>query len=152
MLHVNHHDADEVYEYYRSADLCFVSSLHDGMNLVAKEFVASRDDEAGVLLLSQFTGAARELPEALIVNPYDADQCAEALDLALTMPMRMQRARMRLMRALLQEFNVYRWAGRMLLDAARMRRRGRFVAFGATPIKFTRASDAKPRARAAGGS
>jgi trehalose 6-phosphate synthase len=152
ILLVAHHDADEVYEYYRSADLCFVSSLHDGMNLVAKEFVASRDDEAGVLLLSQFTGAARELPEALIVNPYDADQCAEALDLALTMPMRMQRARMRLMRALLQEFNVYRWAGRMLLDAARMRRRGRFVAFGATPIKFTRASDAKPRARAAGGS
>jgi trehalose 6-phosphate synthase len=126
VLLVAHHDADEVYEYYRSADLCFVSSLHDGMNLVAKEFVASRDDEAGVLLLSQFTGAARELPEALIVNPYDADQCAEALDLALTMPLRMQRARMRLMRALLQEFNVYRWAGRMLLDAAAMRHRQRF--------------------------
>jgi trehalose 6-phosphate synthase len=68
------------------------------------------------------------------------------------MPMRMQRARMRLMRALLQEFNVYRWAGRMLLDAATMRRRGRFIAFGATPIKFTRASDAPPRARAVGGS
>jgi len=152
ILLVAHHDADEVYEYYRSADLCFVSSLHDGMNLVAKEFVAARDDEAGVLLLSQFTGAARELPEALIVNPYDADQCAEAIDLALTMPMRMQRARMRLMRALLQEFNVYRWAGRMLLDAATMRRRGRFVAFGAPPIKFTRASDVLPRARAAGGS
>ena len=91
------------------------------MNLVAKEFVASRDDEAGVLVLSQFTGAARELPEALIVNPYDADQCATALDAALTMPLREQRARMRLMRGLVREFNVYRWAGRMLLDAANAR-------------------------------
>ncbi|PYP79526.1 MAG: trehalose-6-phosphate synthase [Gemmatimonadetes bacterium] len=150
VLLVAHHDADEVYEYYRSADLCFVSSLHDGMNLVAKEFVAARDDEAGVLLLSQFTGAARELPEALIVNPYDADQCAEALDLALGMPLRMQRARMRLMRALLQEFNVYRWAGRMLLDAATMRRRGRFLARGGQLLKFTRAADAPARARAVG--
>ena len=152
VLLVAHHDADEVYEYYRSADLCFVSSLHDGMNLVAKEFVAARDDEAGVLLLSQFTGAARELPEALIVNPYDADQCAEALDLALGMPIRMQRARMRLMRALLQEFNVYRWAGRMLLDASTMRRRGRFATRGVTSLKFTRSSDAPTRARVAGGS
>ena len=83
VLLVQHHDAHEVYEYYRAGDLCFVSSLHDGMNLVAKEFVAARDDERGVLLLSQFTGAARELPEALIVNPYDTDQCAEALDLAI---------------------------------------------------------------------
>ncbi len=83
---------------YRAADLCFVSSLHDGMNLVAKEFVAARDDEQGVLILSQFTGAARELPEALIVNPYDADQCAAALHLALTMPADEQRDRMRLMR------------------------------------------------------
>jgi trehalose 6-phosphate synthase len=135
-----HHDADAVFEYYRAADLCFVSSLHDGMNLVAKEFIAARDDEAGVLLLSQFTGAARELPEALIVNPYDADQCADALDVALTMPIRTQRARMRLMRGLVQEFNVYRWAGRMLLDAATMRRRGRFIG-RSTPAKFTRATD-----------
>jgi trehalose 6-phosphate synthase len=114
-----------VYEYYRAADFCFVSSLHDGMNLVAKEFVAARDDERGVLILSQFTGAARELPEALVVNPYDADQCAAALQMALTMPAAEQRDRMRLMRGLVTEFNVYRWAGRMLLDAADMRRRGR---------------------------
>jgi len=73
-----HHDAARVYELYRAADLCYVSSLHDGMNLVAKEFVASRDDEQGVLLLSQFTGAARELAEALIVNPYDLEQTAAA--------------------------------------------------------------------------
>jgi len=84
------------------------------------------------------------------VNPYDADQCAEALDLALGMPLRMQRARMRLMRALLQEFNVYRWAGRMLLDAATMRRRGRFLARGGQLLKFTRAADAPARARAVG--
>jgi len=111
-----------VYEYFRAADLCFISSLHDGMNLVAKEFVAARDDERGVLILSEFTGAARELPEALIVNPYDADQCAAALHLALSMPDMEQRDRMRLMRGLVAEFNVFRWAGRMLLDVATQRR------------------------------
>ncbi|MEW6669201.1 MAG: trehalose-6-phosphate synthase [Thermodesulfobacteriota bacterium] len=125
VLKVEHHEPQDVYEYYRGADVCFVSSLHDGMNLVAKEFVASRDDERGVLILSQFTGASRELPEALIVNPYDADQCAAALHLALSMPEGEQRDRMRLMRGLIQEFNVYRWAGRMLIDAALIRRRGR---------------------------
>ena len=127
LLKVAHHEPKQVYEYFRAADLCFVSSLHDGMNLVAKEFVAARDDERGVLILSQFTGAARELPEALIVNPYDADQCALALHLALTMPISEQRDRMKLMRGLVAEFNVYRWAGRMLLDAALMRRRGRLL-------------------------
>lgn len=139
VLAVEHHEPHEVYEYYRAADLCFVSSLHDGMNLVAKEFVAARDDDRGVLILSQFTGAARELPEALIVNPYDADQCAAALNMALTMPLRTQRARMRLMRNLVQEFNIYRWAGRMLLDAARMRRRGRLQSRAPHTSQWTRA-------------
>ncbi|MEO8142935.1 MAG: trehalose-6-phosphate synthase [Betaproteobacteria bacterium] len=124
-LKIEHHDADQVYTYYRASDVCCVSSLHDGMNLVAKEFVAARDDERGVLILSQFTGAARELSEALIVNPYDTEQCAAALRAALTMPPDEQRHRMRSMRSLIQEFNVYRWAGRMLLDAARMRNRRR---------------------------
>ena len=132
ILKVEHHEPREVYEYFRAADLCFVSSLHDGMNLVAKEFVAARDDEHGVLILSQFTGAARELPEALIVNPYDADQCAAALHMALTMPDSEQRDRMRLMRGLVAEFNVFRWAGRMLLDAAAMRKRNRLVGTGVT--------------------
>jgi trehalose 6-phosphate synthase len=127
ILKVEHHQPRDVYAYYRAAEFCFASSLHDGMNLVAKEFVAARDDERGVLILSQFTGAARELPEALIINPYDADQCAAALQLALTMPAAEQRDRMRLMRDLVREFNVYRWAGRMLLDAATMRRRGRLL-------------------------
>jgi trehalose 6-phosphate synthase len=125
LLVVEHQEPLDVYEYYRAADLCVVSSLHDGMNLVAKEFVSARSDDRGVLILSQFTGAARELPEAIIVNPYDTDQCATALHLALEMPVREQRTRMRLMRGLVQEFNVFRWAGRMLIDAAGMRRRSR---------------------------
>src|SRR4029079_15484074 len=104
---------------------CLVSSLHDGMNLVSKEFVGARDDERGVLILSRFTGAARELPEALIVNPYDVDECAAALHQALVMPESEQRARMRLMRGLIREFNVFRWAGRMLIHAAEMRRHRR---------------------------
>jgi trehalose 6-phosphate synthase len=96
------------------------------MNLVAKEFVAARDDEQGVLILSQFAGASRELLEAIIVNPYDADQFAAALHASLNMPADEQRDRMRFMRGVVREFNVYRWAGRMLLDAAVMRQRGRF--------------------------
>ena len=125
-LKVEHHEPDQVFEHFRAADLCFVSSLHDGMNLVSKEFVAARDDERGVLILSQFAGASKELPEALIVNPYNADQCAAALHVALEMPENEQRSRMRHMRALIQEFNVYRWAGKMLIDAARLRNRVRF--------------------------
>jgi trehalose 6-phosphate synthase len=125
ILKIEHHDAAQVYELYRAAELCYVSSLHDGMNLVAKEFVAARDDEQGVLMLSQFTGAARELVEALIVNPYDIEQCAAAMHVALTMSPEEQRTRMRSMRNLVQEFNVFRWAGRMLIDAARMRHRRR---------------------------
>ena len=126
-LEIKHHSPDEIATHYRAADFCVVSSLHDGMNLVAKEFVAARDDEQGVLILSQFTGAAAELAEALVVNPYNIDECAAAMHLALTMPGTEQRARMRSLRGLVQEFNVYRWAGRMLMDAARMRQRARLL-------------------------
>jgi trehalose 6-phosphate synthase len=129
ILKAEHHQPDQIFEHYRGADVCMVTSLHDGMNLVAKEFVSARDDQRGVLILSNFTGAARELPEALVVNPYDTDECAAALDAALTMPANEQRTRMRLMRGLLQDFNVYRWAGRKLLDAASVRRRGRLPEF-----------------------
>jgi trehalose 6-phosphate synthase len=122
-LKAQHHEPEVVNHYYRAADVCMVTSLHDGMNLVAKEFVASRDDEQGVLVLSQFTGAAHELHEALIVNPYHIEQTAEALYQALTMPDFEQRERMISMRALVRDFNVYRWAGRMLLDAATVRQR-----------------------------
>jgi len=118
-----HHEPPQVFRYYRAADLCYVSSLHDGMNLVAKEFAAARDDERGVLLLSQFTGAAREMSEALVVNPYDLEEASAAMARALAMSVDEQRERMRAMRAFLAEFNVYRWAGRMLMDAARLRRK-----------------------------
>jgi trehalose 6-phosphate synthase len=124
LLRANH-APPTVFRYLRAADLCYVSSLDDGMNLVAKEFVASRDDERGVLVLSQFTGAARELTEALVVNPYDLEQASAAIATALEMPVPEQAERMRAMRALVAEFNVYRWAGRMLVDAARLRQRGR---------------------------
>jgi trehalose 6-phosphate synthase len=122
-----HHEPKSVVRFYRAAELCYVSSLHDGMNLVAKEFVAARDDETGVLVLSQFTGAARDLTEALIVNPYDLEQASEALFAALSMPRREQRERMRSMRRIVSQFNVYRWAGRMLVDAAELRRHERIV-------------------------
>jgi trehalose 6-phosphate synthase len=114
-----------VFRFFRAADLCYVSSLHDGMNLVAKEFVAARTDLKGVLVLSEFTGAARELTEALIVNPYDLEGSSEALAAALTMPLEEQRDRMRSIRPLLAQFNVYRWAGKMLMDAARLRNQER---------------------------
>jgi trehalose 6-phosphate synthase len=123
----SHHEPPAVFRYYRAADVCYVSSLHDGMNLVAKEFIAARDDERGVLVLSQFTGAARELTEALIVNPYDLDEASDALATALSLSLEEQRDRMRSMRAFLAEFNVYRWAGRMLVDAARLRSRDRLT-------------------------
>ncbi len=122
-----HHEPSAVYRYYRAAELCYVSSLHDGMNLVAKEYVAAREDERGVLVLSQFTGAARDLTEALIVNPYDLREASDALVAALEMPEDEQRERMASMRRLVSEFNVYRWAGRMLVDAAELRRKERML-------------------------
>ena len=119
---------DEVFQLFRAADVCIVSSLHDGMNLVAKEFVAARDDEQGVLILSTFAGASRELSEALMVNPYDTHEMAETIERALTMSVSEQRERMRLMRDLVRVRNVYRWAGQMLLDAARLRSQQRIAA------------------------
>jgi trehalose 6-phosphate synthase len=127
VLRREHTEPADVFRYFRAADVCYVSSLHDGMNLVAKEFVAARDDERGVLVLSQFTGAARELTEALLVNPYDIEQASRALRIALLMPESEQQARMRSMRRYVAEFNIYRWAGRMLLDASRLRRRERLA-------------------------
>src|SRR5262249_36662408 len=116
-----HHEPPEELRLFQTADLCNVSSLHDGMNLVAKELVAARTVLKGVLVLSEFTGAARELTEALVVNPYDLESSSDALAAALTMPVDEQQDRMRSMRSLLVQFNVYRWAGKMLVDAARLR-------------------------------
>lgn len=127
VLLIRHHEPDDVFELFRAADLCLVSSLHDGMNLVAKEFVAARDDEQGVLVLSAFAGASCELTEALIVNPYDTEAMASSIQNALIMSGDEQRERMRLMREMVSENNVYRWAGRMLQDAAKVRRRQRIT-------------------------
>ncbi len=109
-----HHDHADIWPFYRWADFCMVTSLHDGMNLVAKEFVSVRDDEDGVLILSRFTGAARELREAVLVNPYDIEQVAEAVHLALTMPKADRQARMARLRQTVREHNIYRWAGQLL--------------------------------------
>lgn len=118
-----YHNQEDICQVYRAADICVVSSLHDGMNLVAKEFVATRDDEQGVLILSTFAGASRELLDALIVNPYDPSAVGDALLRGLNMPAEEQRDRMRRMREVVRSNNVYRWAGSMLLDAARLRKR-----------------------------
>jgi trehalose 6-phosphate synthase len=116
-----HHDPEDVYRFLRAADLCFVGSLHDGMNLVAKEFVTARDDDRGVLILSKFAGAARELTGALLVNPWAIDESADALAEALSMGDEQQSRRMRAMRSIVAEFNSYRWAAEMLSDGARLR-------------------------------
>ena len=108
------HSHDEIGRFYRTADLCLVTSLHDGMNLVAKEFIAARHDEQGVLILSMFTGAARELRDALLVNPYDIEQTAEAVRFALEMEAEERQARMQRMRKTVKERNVYRWAGNLI--------------------------------------
>ena len=109
-------DHEEVNRWYRIADICLVTSLHDGMNLVAKEFVASRDDEDGVLVLSKFTGAAVELRDALIVNPYDVAEVADAIHRGLDMPRDERRVRMQEMRRQVMEHNIYRWAAMVLGD------------------------------------
>jgi trehalose 6-phosphate synthase len=100
----------------RMANFCIVSSLHDGMNLVAKEYVASRSNRDGVLILSHFTGAARELPEALLVNPYATDHLADAIKNAIEMPYKEQRKRMRKMRETLRENNIYKWAADIVTE------------------------------------
>jgi trehalose 6-phosphate synthase len=116
-----HHTHQEIDRYYRAADLCLVTSLHDGMNLVAKEFVAAREDEEGVLILSRFTGASHELRDALIVNPYDVEQLSEAIRFALEMEPGEKRARMRRMRQVLRESNIYRWAADLIKELAEVR-------------------------------
>lgn len=120
-LLMRHHQHNEILPYYRAADLCLVTSLHDGMNLVAKEFVATREDEEGALILSQFTGASRELRDALIVNPYDADQIAEAIRLALEMDAHDRHMRMQRMRRAVREHNVYQWAGNLISELSEIR-------------------------------
>ena len=115
------HSHKEIEPYYKAADLCLVTSLHDGMNLVAKEFVAARDDESGVLILSIFTGAARELRDALQVNPYDIDQTAEAIRVALEMDPEEKQERMQQLRRSIREHNIYWWAGSLIAELCELR-------------------------------
>jgi trehalose-6-phosphate synthase len=116
-----HHSHEEIARYYRAASVCMVTSLHDGMNLVAKEFVASRADDRGVLILSTFAGAAHELSDALLVNPYDIMQLSEAIHSALEMPEAEQAKRMHWMRRAVREHNIYRWAANLLSDLTEIR-------------------------------
>jgi trehalose 6-phosphate synthase len=118
--HKCHHDRVDIWPFYRHADFCMVTSLHDGMNLVAKEFVSVRDDEDGVLILSRFTGAARELGDALLVNPYDVDETAGAIRAAVEMDREERRGRMARMRFTVREHNIYRWAGILLNELTRI--------------------------------
>ncbi len=117
-----HHSHEEIAPFYRFSDVCLVTSLHDGMNLVAKEFVHAREDEKGVLVLSEFTGAARELKDALIVNPYDAIQTSEAIRAALEMSDQEQTKRMKRMRAGVKSRNIYKWAADLVGDLAEVSR------------------------------
>jgi alpha,alpha-trehalose-phosphate synthase [UDP-forming] len=116
-----HHGREKIRAFYGAADICMVTSLHDGMNLVAKEFVAARDDGDGVLILSQFAGASRELHDAIIVNPYNIEEMAEAIKEGLAMPKEERAIRMRNMRETVGERNVYYWAGDLIAALARLR-------------------------------
>lgn len=109
-----HHGHEIIQSFYQAADFCLVSSLHDGMNLVAKEFAAARGDESGVLILSRFTGASHEFQSALQINPYDIEGTAETIHQALTMLPEEKMERMRKLRATVQEYNVYRWASELV--------------------------------------
>ena len=114
ILRVRQHSRQEVQRFYRIAHICMVTSLHDGMNLVAKEYVAAKQDERGVLILSRFTGAARELRDAIIVNPYDIESTGEAIAQALRMDVTEMMERMRRMRTSVREHNIYWWASSLI--------------------------------------
>lgn len=143
-----HVDRDDLRALYREADVCAVPSLHDGMNLVAKEFVAERENEDGVLILSRFAGATQELPEALAVNPFDISKLASTLKTALEMPVAEQGERMHRMRETVRNKNIYRWAGRMLEDAVRLRGRNRLLKSGAAAQEGARRRNLRPQAKA----
>ena len=121
VLLLRHHSHQEIARFYRAASVCLVTSLHDGMNLVAKEFIAAREDEQGALILSSFTGAAHELTDALLINPYDVQQLADAIYQALDLSSEQQSARIARMRKTIREYNIYRWAAHLLSDLTEIR-------------------------------
>lgn len=114
LLIMRHHSHEEIMPFYKTANVCMVTSLHDGMNLVAKEFVASRNNNDGVLILSRFAGASQELQGAVIINPYDIEQMSDAIKTALEMPKKGQQKRMMQMRQVIVEHNIYSWAAGLL--------------------------------------
>jgi trehalose-6-phosphate synthase len=117
-----HHSHEEIRPYCQTADLCMVTSLHDGMNLVAKEFITAKGhDGDGVLILSQFAGASRELKDAIIVNPYHIEEMADAIKSALTLGLVERRDRMQRMYSLVRERNIYRWAGKLIGELTQVR-------------------------------
>ncbi|MBI2488742.1 MAG: trehalose-6-phosphate synthase [Planctomycetes bacterium] len=117
-----HFPADEITPFYKMADFCLVSSLHDGMNLVAKEYVAAKKDLSGVLILSQFTGAARELTDAVQINPYAIEEFAEAIKAAIEMPIDEKKKRMENMRKIVAENNIYRWAANIITELTALKK------------------------------
>ncbi len=117
-----HFSADEIVPFYKMADFCVVSSLHDGMNLVAKEYVAAKNDLSGMLVLSQFTGAARELIDAVQFNPYAIEEFSEAIKISIEMPQDEKRKRMENMRKIISENNVYRWAGNIVTELTSLKK------------------------------
>jgi len=117
-----HFSLDEIEPFYKMADLCIVSSLHDGMNLVAKEYVATKSDLSGILILSQFTGAARELTDAIQINPYSIEEFSDCIKLALEMPLEEKKKRMENMRKIISENNVYRWAGNIITELTALKK------------------------------
>ncbi|MFA6282371.1 MAG: trehalose-6-phosphate synthase, partial [Candidatus Omnitrophota bacterium] len=117
-----HFAPEEIIPYYSLADICIVSSLHDGMNLVAKEYIGSKSDLSGVLVLSRFTGAARELNDAIQINPYSIEEFANSIKTAIEMPLEEKKRRMENMRNIVAENNVYRWAGSIITELTALKK------------------------------
>jgi len=118
LLLKSHHSHEEIMPFYKASNFCMVTSLHDGMNLVAKEYVASRSTVDGVLILSRFAGAAQELHDAIIINPYDIEQTADSILFALEMPKNEQQRRMKQMRQVIVGSNIYSWAVNLIRSLA----------------------------------
>jgi len=120
VLEKKNYSHEQLIHLYQFADVCLITSLHDGMNLVAKEFVAARNDESGVLILSQFAGASRDLNGALLVNPYSAEETSAAILTALLMPKTEQQRRMKIMRTSVSDYNIYRWSAELIKALLRL--------------------------------
>ena len=114
VLEITQYSHPDINALYKLADVCVVTSLHDSMNLVSKEYAAQKNNELGVLILSQFTGASHDLKGALIINPYSTKEIGESIHRAIAMPHTEQRRRMKLMRQSVKDYNVYRWAAELI--------------------------------------